>query len=101
LGLAAGEMEFDDQVVEEAARLVGNSQLSAEKQSIVDLNLSRSDATVLAAFEKRCRAGSSLGGQAALDYTRAHYYFLLPIARDDEFSRAAKLLVLVVVHVIE
>lgn len=91
-------MDFDDEIVDEA-RVAVNSQLGAEKRSFAEKTLSRSDKMILDAFEKRCREVNQ--GQAVLDYTRALFYFLMPLAEEDEFSRPAKLLVLVVVRVID
>jgi hypothetical protein len=91
-------MEFDDKIVEEAL-VLGSSQSSDKYRSIAELILSRNDEIVLEVFEKRCRDVNS--GQAVLDYTRALFCFLMPLVEKDEFSRPAKLLVLVVVRVIE
>lgn len=91
-------MEFDDEVVAEALAL-GSSQPSEKHRSVAELILSKNDEIVLEAFDKRCNDLNS--GQAVLDYTRALFRFLMPLVEKDEFSRSAKLLVLVVVRVIE
>ena len=91
-------MEFDDEIVREALE-PGSSQLSEKHRSVAERILSRTDEIILEAFEKRCRDGNP--GQAVLDYTRALFSFLMPLVEKDEFSRTAKLLVLVVVRVIE
>lgn len=91
-------MEFDDEVVE-AALASGSSQPSEKLRTISEFILSRNDEIVLEAFEKRCRDVNS--GEAVLNYARALFRFLMPLVEKDEFSRPAKLLVLVVVRVIE
>lgn len=91
-------MEFDDEIVEEVLS-AGSSQLTEKQRTFAELILSRNDEVILEAFDKRCRNGNP--GQAVLDYTRALFRFLMPLVDKDEFSRSAKLLVLVVVRVIE
>lgn len=91
-------MEFDDEIVEEVLA-AGSSQVAEKQRSVAEVILSKNDEVILEVFEKRCRDGNP--GQAVLDYTRALFGFLMPLVEKDEFSRPAKLLVLVVVRVIE